>query len=209
MKFEYLEKEIEIKYISTIFLLILFLFNNDCYEAKAEIIFKKEKELSEIEEMKRKIDKSKVSYFEPNIAFLTQKSEKVSLKDFRGNTILVYFWATYCGECLDALKKLEKMSNEIEFKQIKNIKILPISVDYKKPEKVIEIIKNKEIVLDLYYEKSRKLLSEFNTSKIPSTFIIDGKGIVRNEIIEELIKFDNPEVLSYLQKIEQENDKKK
>ena len=209
MYFKYLIKEVGIITISVIFSIFFCDCNILVNQAKAEIIYQKEKEINEIEKLNGKLEDSKVSYFEPNVSFLDFEGKEVSLKDFRQNVVLVYFWASYCWECTDALKSLAKIKEELEFKQIKNIKVLPISVDYKKPEKVNELLMTREIKLDLFFDKNRSLLSAFGVNKIPSFFIINQEGMVINEIVEEVVDFSNPVMMKYLQQLAGKTNEKK
>ena len=54
-----------------------------------------------------------------SLTFLDDENKKIDLKDYRGNLILLNFWATWCAPCkeempsLDLLQANENLSNLI------------------------------------------------------------------------------------------------
>jgi len=51
----------------------------------------------------------------PDILFknvINYKSGKAKLSDFAGKLVILDFWATWCGSCIDALPKIEKLQNK-------------------------------------------------------------------------------------------------
>ena len=66
----------------------------------------------------------------PQIPF-SHNGKRVDLGDFRGKTILVNFWATWCAPCLKELPSLDALEAEMGGK---NFKVVAIAADPRGPE---------------------------------------------------------------------------
>ncbi len=85
------------------------------------------------------------------MSFTSVDGKKVDLAEMRGNVVVVYFWATWCGPCIAGMNKTVALANEYE---PKGVKFVGVSLD-----------ENKGDLLD--YQAQQKL-------PWPSAF--DGKG---------------------------------
>ncbi len=60
-----------------------------------------------------------------NLMFLDNKSKEIKLSDYKGNLILINFWATWCAPCKDEMPSLDLLLlNET----LDNLKIFPINI---------------------------------------------------------------------------------
>ncbi len=91
----------------------------------------------------------------------------------KDSCILLTFWATWCGPCMEELPAVKEIS---EIYSNKNLKIISISLDnnYDKFKKIIE---EKGMNWEHIYG-DRNILSQFGVSPIPHVFLIDKNGIV-------------------------------
>ena len=60
-----------------------------------------------------------------NVIFLDQNDQKINIKDFNGNLILLNFWATWCEPCKEEMPSLDRLQNN---SKLSNIKIFPLSI---------------------------------------------------------------------------------
>ena len=71
---------------------------------------------SEIPSIKNLVINKEVKTYD-NIVFLDSKEKKIRLSDYKGNLVILNFWATWCAPCkeempsLDALKANPNLSN--------------------------------------------------------------------------------------------------
>ena len=125
-----------------------------------------------------------------NLLKVGDKAPKIEITDYIYNIpkdkniankyILLEFWATWCGSCLDAVPKLNLLENK--FKDQNNL--IFISITDEKPEKALRTIKRipfKSAVVSDQSLKTRKSFIEQNDGSysIPKTFLIDSKGIIK------------------------------
>ena len=60
-----------------------------------------------------------------NIIFLDANEKIVKLSDYKGNLILLNFWATWCAPCKEEMPSLDALKTNPE---LNNIKIFPINI---------------------------------------------------------------------------------
>ena len=103
------------------------------------------------------------------------KGEALSLTDLRGQVVLLDFWATWCGPCLVEMPNVKKT-----YEKYKDQKFQIIGISLDRSEKPLEAyIEKEELGWLHYWDKSRKVSTLYKVRGIPSTFLIDGEGIIR------------------------------
>jgi thiol-disulfide isomerase/thioredoxin len=121
-----------------------------------------------------------------------------SIDDFKGNYVLVNFWATWCAPCVKELPSLNSLNSE--FSNSKNFKMVAINIG-----------QNKEVVEKFFTDKSTQInftvlldenmeLSEWNVQAIPTTFLINDKGKIIYKVEGEK-EWDSPEFVSFISSI--------
>lgn len=110
----------------------------------------------------------------PNHTFITvlnSKKKEISLSDLKGKPVILEFWATWCGPCIPAMKKLDKLQQKFG----DDIEIITVSSENRERlEKFIKKTKTSlRIVSDTTHHK------KFKYKIIPHSIIIDKNGIVQ------------------------------
>ena len=118
----------------------------------------------------------------------------VNLKDYRGKTVVLNFWATWCAPCLDELPSLQALQ-----KQMPQVQVLAVSIDAD-PDAYQAFLKQYDISLLAIRDGSQGANLRFGSVKVPETFVIDRNGIVRRKFIGAT-EWTSPEVLQYLAKV--------
>lgn len=100
----------------------------------------------------------------------------VSSKDFVGKTVIINFWASWCGPCLAKLPVIKEFLN----RKTDDIVFISISIDNNKDElnRAITYYQIRFPVLADFSESSQ-VVKEFGIGPIPATFIINKKGKIR------------------------------
>ena len=114
-----------------------------------------------------------------DITFLNIKNKELNLKDYKGNLVLLNFWATWCAPCKEEMPSLDILQTK---KELDNLIIFPINVGQDKVEKAEKFFQNLKIEnLDLYFDKSMTMAKNFVLRGIPTTILLnkDGKEFAR------------------------------
>jgi thiol-disulfide isomerase/thioredoxin len=86
---------------------------------------------------KIKIDPIKGDKKAPDFSLSDLNGNKVEMKQLKGKTILLNFWATWCGPCKEEMPSLEALHQRFDER---NFVLLTISVDYEGLKHVREFI---------------------------------------------------------------------
>ncbi len=106
--------------------------------------------------------------------------DTLSLRDYRGQKVLLTFWAIYCPECDRELSLLQAIQN----KNIPGVKIIAIFIESKLADIDRAVIQYKTergdlsvpVVVDMYKTTAHL----YNVEKAPCTVFIDGDMIIRD-----------------------------
>jgi uncharacterized protein (TIGR03435 family) len=122
----------------------------------------------------------KVGDLAPDISITDYIANIPKDKSFKNKFILLEFWATWCGPCVQEVPNLNKMQEKFKSKK----DLVFISITDEKPEKVLRTLKRipfNSIVVSDQTKKTRKSFIENQEGDyaIPATILIDNKGIVK------------------------------
>jgi peroxiredoxin len=124
----------------------------------------------------------------PNSSLVNGQNETVDLFSFKGKTILVDFWASWCAPCRLANKKLAQLHSAL---MNENFQIIGISLDTDKTKWVNAIKKDKIEYTQLNEPKGfdANVAVRFGVEQLPTTFLFDREGrlLAINPKEEEII----------------------
>ena len=99
---------------------------------------------------------------------------KITLESLQGKTVVVDFWATWCGPCKQSFPKLEELSKRMGDK----VEIIGVSVDDEK-KGVLEFAKENGATFAIGWDEGHAIAEKWKVGTMPTTFIVDGTGTVR------------------------------
>ena len=131
------------------------------------------------------------------ITFLDAKNNELNLNDYKGNIILLNFWATWCAPCKEEMPSLDQLqSNE----KLNNLKIFPINIGQENLEKSSKFFENLSIKnLKVYFVSSINLPKKLQLRGIPTTVLINKDGLEFARIIGS-IDFKDEKFIKWLSK---------
>ena len=140
---------------------------------------------------------TKVGQPVPEIDWVTLDGQKFDTRTLRGKVVLINFFATWCGPCLEEMPHLQK---DI-FQKIKNKNFVMVSIGREHNETELkEFRKKREFTIPIAADPERKIFGHFATQFIPRNYIIAADG----KIAFQSVGYTEPEFKQLLDAIDKE-----
>jgi len=121
---------------------------------------------------------------------------KITLSQYRGQVVVLNFWATWCAPCVEELPSLVEMQRRMK---AKGVTVLAVSVDVDQ-NAYNQFLKTHGVNLLTVRDPDQKSNSLYGTSKFPETFVIDRNGVMRRKFIGA-VDWTEPEITDFLGKL--------
>ena len=119
----------------------------------------------------------------------------VRLNDLKGKIVVLNFWTTWCGPCVEEMPSLERLQQNMGSK----VTVLAVSTDDDN-NAYHQFLKEYGIDFLTVNDQQKKSAELYGTTGQPETFIIDPSGVVRRRFIGP-VNWTSPEIVEYLQKL--------
>ena len=130
-----------------------------------------------------------------DLTFLDADNNQISIKNYKGNLILLNFWATWCSPCKEEMPSLNNLQKE---KYLDNLKIFPINIGKDNLEKSLNFFENLNIKdLKIYFDSPISLAKKLQLRGIPTSILINKDGFEFARIIGS-IDFENENFIKWL-----------
>jgi peroxiredoxin len=106
-------------------------------------------------------------------------SGKLSLSQFKGQVVLLNFWATWCPPCVMEAPSLEQFATDMKSQ---GVTVIGVSVD-QNGQRLNKFIKLYHLSYPIARDPSFDLAHRYGTYKLPETYIIGRDGHVAEKII--------------------------
>ena len=102
----------------------------------------------------------------------------LSLEKYRGNVILLDFWAVWCGPCIAEMPNVKQVYEK--YKDA-NFQIIGISLDDSR-DKLVGYLEKEGITWPQFFDANgwkNQVATMYGISAIPQMYLIDGEGVIR------------------------------
>jgi cytochrome c biogenesis protein CcmG, thiol:disulfide interchange protein DsbE len=129
--------------------------------------------------------------------FTVQDSqEKVTLSRYRGQVIVLNFWATWCAPCVEEIPSLVEMQRRMKSK---GVTVIAVSVDVDE-NAYKQFVKDHDVNLLTIRDASQKTNQLYGTFKFPETYVVDRNGVMRRKFIGA-VDWTAPDITEFLGKL--------
>ena len=115
----------------------------------------------------------------PDFTLVDQYGTIHTLSDYKGKTVFLNFWATWCPPCKREMPHIEDIYKEYGSNK-EDVIILGVAFPNEGGEKskqgIIEFLENKNYTFPVVFDESSNLSYYYNISVYPTTFIINPEG---------------------------------
>jgi thiol-disulfide isomerase/thioredoxin len=130
-----------------------------------------------------------------NVIFLNKKDQKINIKDFNGNLVLLNFWATWCEPCREEMPSLDRLQNN---PKLNNLKVFSINIGQENTKKINDFFQDLNIrYLESYFDAPNTLAKTLSLRGIPTSILFNIKGEEFARIIGS-IDFDDTKFIDWL-----------
>ena len=146
---------------------------------------------------KLELQKEMLNEMAPDFALKDFEGKEVSLVSLKGKTVVVDFWATWCGPCIASMPAMKKAltkynSNE----QVEFLFVDTWERSENKRQNAIDFMAKNTYPFRVLLDNENRMVTDFNVSGIPTKFVIDRNGKIRfkamgfegedDDLVEEL-----------------------
>ena len=132
-----------------------------------------------------------------SLTILDDQNNQLNLDDYKGNLILLNFWATWCAPCKEEMPSLDLLQEQ---KKLDNLKIFAINVGQDNLENsriFFEDLKIKN--LKIYFDSPTTLAKKFGLRGIPTSILMNKDGLEFARIVGS-INFNEKRFIDWLAK---------
>ncbi len=122
----------------------------------------------------------------PAISLQTLDGKKFQLSDHLGKIVILDFWASWCGPCLQAMPQVDKVAEEFADQ---GVVLFAINLE-ETPDKVNAALERLKLSPTVLLDRDGRIAEKYGATSIPQTVIIDREGKVARLYVGTSARFD-------------------
>jgi thiol-disulfide isomerase/thioredoxin len=155
---------------------LIFLLTQNVYAEKANII-------------------DQEAYTDTETNFFDGQGNKVFLDQHEDKTVLLVFWATWCGTCISELPSLDNLAKD--FRKLP-FKVIALSQDYHGVDVVAKYFLEHDIRhLEIFHDYQNQLFRSMSVISLPTAFLINSDGKIK-KLFKGRIKWQDDNIRAIL-----------
>ncbi|MCP3852592.1 MAG: TlpA family protein disulfide reductase [Gammaproteobacteria bacterium] len=108
----------------------------------------------------------------PDFSLYDMDGEKHSLADFKGKTVIVNFWATWCPPCREEMPSMERAWNKL-----KDHDVIMLAINVGEDEDtVFTFLGDYPVSFTILFDTSGTMIEQWPVKGLPTTFVVSPEG---------------------------------
>ena len=112
----------------------------------------------------------------PDFALKSSTGENLRLSEYRGEVVMVNFWATWCGPCRQEMPLLEELFSRYERV---GFTLLGVNID-DDPRRAMQMAKELGVTFPVVFDDRKEVSRLYDVNAMPVTVLVDKEGRVRH-----------------------------
>lgn len=120
----------------------------------------------------------------PDFELTSLTGETVKLSDYKGKTVMLNFWASWCPPCRVEMPHMETYYQE--YKEAENIEILAVNMttlERGSKEKVGEFVDKHNLTFPILMDEEGDIMDLYKVMVYPTTYIVNPEGIITDKVM--------------------------
>ena len=119
---------------------------------------------------------AKVGDLAPNFTLKSATGTNLRLSEFRGEVVMINFWATWCGPCRQEMPLLQKLYSR--YRDV-GFELLGVNIDGKNA-KAKNMAKRLKVSYPILFDSDKNVSELYDVDAMPTTVMVDRDGRVRH-----------------------------
>ncbi len=120
----------------------------------------------------------------PDFTLETVDGETVTLSDYRGQPVVINFWATWCAPCREEMPLLQET---YDAHRDEGLVVIGINVR-ETPEEVKRFLDEVRVEFPVLLDSEAAVVNRYLVTSLPLTFFVDREGRLRTVVVGGMTK---------------------
>lgn len=111
----------------------------------------------------------------PDFVLKSSSGENLRLSEYRGDVVMINFWATWCGPCRQEMPLLDELYARY---QPVGFNLLGVNID-DDSQRAMRMVDELGIRFPVLFDERKEVSELYNVEAMPATILVDREGNVR------------------------------
>lgn len=111
----------------------------------------------------------------PDFTLKSHSGQNIRLSEYRGEVVLINFWASWCGPCRQEMPLLDELHNQYN---ALGFTVLGVNVE-QDPYQARKLLKDMPVSFPVLFDDRSVVSKQYDVIAMPSTVLVDRNGNMR------------------------------
>ncbi|TPW12820.1 MAG: thiol-disulfide isomerase-like protein [Halothiobacillaceae bacterium] len=117
----------------------------------------------------------KMTGLAPDFTLKSNSGANLKLSEYRGEVVMINFWASWCGPCRQEMPLLDKL-----YQQYKELGFVLLGVNVEEDSsKAKELLQDVTVSFPILFDEKNSVSTQYKLVAMPSTVLVDRDGNMR------------------------------
>ncbi|MGD6818612.1 TlpA family protein disulfide reductase [Metabacillus sp. 113a] len=117
----------------------------------------------------------------PDFELKTLSGESAKLSDYKGQKIILNFWASWCPPCKAEMPHMEEFYEKNKDSKFTILAVNLTNMD-RGEDSIKSFVEDYQLTFPILLDEKGEIGAEYQAHAIPTSYVLDEEGIIRNRI---------------------------